>query len=161
MNCYFDPFYRPLLSSPQMACCDNSKGGLEEDSYSRPDRGEVSACALAMSEMGRESLLSPSDSPGGFSSSTSASFQVAAPQQGYDVEFDPPLESKYECPICLMALRNAIQTPCGHRFCKNCIEKSIRYALHNSLDNTDLSLQCISLHQHYGTKQSLKGLVVI
>ncbi|KAK7912524.1 hypothetical protein WMY93_012735 [Mugilogobius chulae] len=25
-----------------------------------------------------------------------------------------------------MALRNAVQTPCGHRFCKNCIEKSIR-----------------------------------
>uniref|UniRef100_A0A3B4AFX6 RING-type domain-containing protein n=1 Tax=Periophthalmus magnuspinnatus TaxID=409849 RepID=A0A3B4AFX6_9GOBI len=34
--------------------------------------------------------------------------------------------NKYECPICLMALRNAVQTPCGHRFCKNCIEKSIR-----------------------------------
>lgn len=72
-----------------------------------------------------ESLLSP-ESPGTLSSSTSTSFQASAPQQGYDVEFDPPLESKYECPICLMALRNAIQTPCGHRFCKNCIEKSIR-----------------------------------
>lgn len=46
--------------------------------------------------------------------------------QGYDVEFDPPLESKYECPICLMALREAVQTPCGHRFCKGCIVKSIR-----------------------------------
>lgn len=46
--------------------------------------------------------------------------------QGYDVEFDPPLESKYECPICLMALREAVQTRCGHRFCKACIVKSIR-----------------------------------
>ncbi|XP_030056662.1 TNF receptor-associated factor 6 [Microcaecilia unicolor] len=48
--------------------------------------------------------------------------------QGYDVEFDPPLESKYECPICLMALREAVQTPCGHRFCKGCILKSLRDA---------------------------------
>lgn len=160
-NCYFDAFYRPLLSSPQMACFDTSKGSLEEDSYTGADRGDLSLCALAMSEKERESLLSPSDSPGGFSSSTSAGFQAAASQQGYDVEFDPPLESKYECPICLMALRNAIQTPCGHRFCKNCIEKSIRYALCNSLVNTDFSLQCFFLHQHYGSKQSVKWLVVI
>lgn len=111
-----------------MACFDSSKGSLEEDSYEGAVGGEMSSCALAMLEKERESLLSPSESPGTFIS-TSASFQAAAPQQGYDVEFDPPLESKYECPICLMALRNAIQTPCGHRFCKNCIEKSIRYAI--------------------------------
>lgn len=111
------------LFAPQMACYDGSKGGLEEDSY---DCGrELSSCALAMLEKERESLLSP-ESPGTLSSTTSASLQASPPQQGYDVEFDPPLESKYECPICLMALRNAIQTPCGHRFCKNCIEKSIR-----------------------------------
>uniref|UniRef100_A0A4W3IBN1 TNF receptor-associated factor n=1 Tax=Callorhinchus milii TaxID=7868 RepID=A0A4W3IBN1_CALMI len=46
--------------------------------------------------------------------------------QGYDVDFEPALESKYECPICLMALREAVQTPCGHRFCRGCIVKSIR-----------------------------------
>ncbi|XP_062402935.1 TNF receptor-associated factor 6 isoform X2 [Sardina pilchardus] len=50
------------------------------------------------------------------------------PPQGYDAEFDPPLEKKYECPICLMALRTAVQTPCGHRFCRGCIERSIRDA---------------------------------
>ena len=113
-----------LSHSPQMACFESNKGSLEEDSYD----GDLSGCALAMLEKERESLLSPSESPGTFISSTSTSLQTAAPLQGYDVEFDPPLESKYECPICLMALRNAIQTPCGHRFCKNCIEKSIRYA---------------------------------
>lgn len=110
-----------------MACFGSNKGSLEEDSYDGPVGGELSDCALAMLEKERESLPSPSESPG--SSSISASLQAAAPIQGYDVEFDPPLESKYECPICLMALRNAIQTPCGHRFCKNCIEKSIRYAI--------------------------------
>lgn len=112
-----------------MACFESNKGSLEEDSYEGAVGGELSGCALAMLEKERESLLSPSESPGTFICSTSSSLQAAAPLQGYDVEFDPPLESKYECPICLMALRNAVQTPCGHRFCKNCIEKSIRYAI--------------------------------
>ncbi|XP_068433284.1 TNF receptor-associated factor 6 [Clinocottus analis] len=111
-----------------MASFESNKGSLQEDSYEGAVGGELSGCALAMQEKERESLLSPSESPGAFSSSSisATSLQAAAPLQGYDVEFDPPLESKYECPICLMALRNAIQTPCGHRFCKNCIEKSIR-----------------------------------
>lgn len=109
-----------------MSCFESSKGSLEEDSYDGAVGGELSSCALAMLEKERESLLSPSENPGTFMSTSSSSLQPAAPLQGYDVEFDPPLESKYECPICLMALRNAIQTRCGHRFCKSCIEKSIR-----------------------------------
>ncbi|XP_053721885.1 TNF receptor-associated factor 6 [Synchiropus splendidus] len=110
-----------------MACYDGSKRSLEEDSFTAGT--ELSSCALAMMARERESLPSPSESPGAFSNSvsnTSSSLQTAELTQGYDVEFDPPLERKYECPICLMALRNAIQTPCGHRFCKNCIKKSIR-----------------------------------
>ncbi|XP_032415999.1 TNF receptor-associated factor 6 [Xiphophorus hellerii] len=110
-----------------MACCESNKGSLEEDSYDGPV-GPLSECALLMQEKERESLLSPSESPGTLMNSSSSSLQNTAPLQGYDVEFDPPLESKYECPICLMALRNAIQTRCGHRFCKSCIEKSIRDA---------------------------------
>ncbi|XP_011608205.2 TNF receptor-associated factor 6 [Takifugu rubripes] len=110
-----------------MACFDSSKESLE-DSFDGAAGGKLSGCALAMSEKERESLLNPSESPSTYMSGASSSFQDATHQQGYDVEFDPPLESKYECPICLMALRNAIQTPCGHRFCKICIEKSIRDA---------------------------------
>eukprot|EP00117_Sycon_ciliatum_P043389 scpid40615/ scgid31421/ TNF receptor-associated factor 3; CD40 receptor-associated factor 1; TRAFAMN len=45
---------------------------------------------------------------------------------GYDAHFDPPLDKKLECPICLYALRDPIQTTCGHRFCKSCIERSLR-----------------------------------
>ncbi|CAL1603416.1 unnamed protein product [Knipowitschia caucasica] len=107
-----------------MACSDSCKT-LEEDNYEGAVGGELSDCAMAMLEKERESVLSPGEGPTTFLSNGSSP-PPPAPQQGYDVEFDPPLESKYECPICLMALRNAVQTPCGHRFCKNCIEKSIR-----------------------------------
>lgn len=42
-------------------------------------------------------------------------------QLGYDENFTPDLEKKYTCPVCLAALRNAMQTKCGHRFCKQCL----------------------------------------
>lgn len=47
-------------------------------------------------------------------------------QDGYDELFDPPVTSDYECSICLMCLRDPVQTACGHRFCKSCIERHIR-----------------------------------
>ena len=46
--------------------------------------------------------------------------------EGYDEYFDPPLESRYECPICLLGLREPVQTSYGHRFCKGCILRSVR-----------------------------------
>ena len=40
---------------------------------------------------------------------------------GYDYEFvDGPVD-QFECPICLLCLRNPFQTSCGHRFCYTCI----------------------------------------
>ena len=44
---------------------------------------------------------------------------------GYDEVFDPPVSTDYECPICIMVLRNPVQTPCGHRFCAACINRQI------------------------------------
>ena len=46
--------------------------------------------------------------------------------EGYDEYFDPPLESKYECPICLLGLRDPVRTSCGHGFFRGCIVRSIR-----------------------------------
>ncbi|XP_035674783.1 TNF receptor-associated factor 6-B-like [Branchiostoma floridae] len=63
--------------------------------------------------------------------------------EGWDVLWDSPLESKYECPICLMGLREPVQTNCGHRFCRYCILKSIRqdicprFPIENSLFTGD------------------------
>ena len=45
--------------------------------------------------------------------------------EGYDENFDLPLENEYECSICLFGLRDAVHTPCGHRFCHNCIVRSL------------------------------------
>ncbi|CAG5958714.1 unnamed protein product, partial [Menidia menidia] len=109
----------------KMASFENSKGSLEEDSMEAVG-GELTNVGKRTSPMLEKGLLSPSEGSAPSISNSTGSLQAAAPLQGYDVEFDPPLESKYECPICLMALRNAIQTRCGHRFCKSCIEKSIR-----------------------------------
>ncbi|XP_066509864.1 TNF receptor-associated factor 6-like [Hoplias malabaricus] len=101
-----------------MACSDTQKSSFDDSYYDPPC--ETSCAALIDKE--RESYLSPTENP----STLSVSSCLQPDQQGYDVDFDPPLESKYECPICLMGLRSAVQTPCGHRFCNSCIKKSIR-----------------------------------
>lgn len=43
-----------------------------------------------------------------------------------ELVFVPSRDDKYDCPICLYVLRDPMQTKCGHRFCKKCIEKWIR-----------------------------------
>lgn len=46
-------------------------------------------------------------------------------EEGYDYEFIIR-DEKYDCPICLLVLREPQQTTCGHRFCKNCINKWLK-----------------------------------
>ncbi|PVD37606.1 hypothetical protein C0Q70_00202 [Pomacea canaliculata] len=48
-------------------------------------------------------------------------------EQGYDVEMasGEPIDPKYSCPVCLTVMRNAMQTVCGHRFCRSCILRVI------------------------------------
>ena len=72
------------------------------------------------------SLFSYESSLGQLTSELRSSLHEEPRSEGYDEYFDPPLESKYECPICLLGLREPVQTSCGHRFCRGCIVRSIR-----------------------------------
>ena len=51
----------------------------------------------------------------------------AAVKEGYDFNFIDKLPERLKCPICLCAMRNPVQTKCGHRFCNNCLYGSFRY----------------------------------
>ncbi|CAL8119900.1 unnamed protein product [Orchesella dallaii] len=42
---------------------------------------------------------------------------------GYDYELVDGTDSRYECPICLLCLRDPVLTTCGHRFCSSCINQ--------------------------------------
>ncbi|XP_020613479.1 TNF receptor-associated factor 6-B-like [Orbicella faveolata] len=43
---------------------------------------------------------------------------------GFDFIFEDELSQEQKCPICLLAMRNPVQTICGHRFCESCLLKS-------------------------------------
>ncbi|XP_065659305.1 TNF receptor-associated factor 3-like isoform X2 [Hydra vulgaris] len=45
---------------------------------------------------------------------------------GYDAHFLDELSDEYECPVCLMALREPVLTLCGHRLCFSCSEEIIK-----------------------------------
>ena len=55
------------------------------------------------------------------------SFPFNSKVEGYDYEFVPAPDTRYECAICMLVLREPRQTPCGHRFCKDCILKWLRW----------------------------------
>uniref|UniRef100_A0A1B6CMW0 RING-type domain-containing protein n=1 Tax=Clastoptera arizonana TaxID=38151 RepID=A0A1B6CMW0_9HEMI len=47
-------------------------------------------------------------------------------EKGVENERLHVLESRFECPICLLCLKDPILTTCGHRFCGNCIHKWLK-----------------------------------
>ena len=45
---------------------------------------------------------------------------------GYDEEFVTAVEDDFQCLICHLLLKEPVQTRCGHRFCKDCLEEHFR-----------------------------------
>ena len=46
---------------------------------------------------------------------------------GYEYEFVDEVSDSQKCPVCLLPMRDAVQTSeCGHRFCKDCLERNLR-----------------------------------
>ena len=51
---------------------------------------------------------------------------------GYDAQFTSPLDKAFECPVCLIALRDPMQiTPCGHRVCNTCLQPILRWVMYS------------------------------
>ena len=46
--------------------------------------------------------------------------------EGYDEDFVEAVDEDLQCLICHLPLKEPIQTRCGHRFCKDCLEEYIR-----------------------------------
>lgn len=128
--------------------CENSCGSSQSESDCCAAMA-ASACGTAAKD----------DSVSGAASTVTLSSSFMEEIQGYDVEFDPPLESKYECPICLMALREAVQTPCGHRFCKACIIKSIRDAGHKCPVDNEILLENQLFPDNFAKREILSLMV--
>jgi len=42
---------------------------------------------------------------------------------GYDEDFLSPIDEDLQCSICYLALREPVLTRCGHRFCRECLER--------------------------------------
>ncbi|KAK3735480.1 hypothetical protein QZH41_020535 [Actinostola sp. cb2023] len=47
----------------------------------------------------------------------------AAMPSGYDYEFVVKVPDEYICTICHLTMRKPVQTKCGHRFCKACLDE--------------------------------------
>ncbi|XP_053362459.1 LON peptidase N-terminal domain and RING finger protein 1 isoform X1 [Clarias gariepinus] len=50
-------------------------------------------------------------------------------QMRVDKEMSPLTVSDFECPLCIRLFYDPVTTPCGHTFCKNCIERSLDHNL--------------------------------
>ncbi|XP_067118252.1 LOW QUALITY PROTEIN: TNF receptor-associated factor 6-like [Centruroides vittatus] len=79
-------------------------------------------------------------------------------RQGYDYEFVPILDLKFECPICYMCLRDAVQTECGHLFCEDCILHWISKEKRCPLDKQMLTKEKISSDND--TRREIQALKV-
>ena len=73
---------------------------------------------------------------------------TAADTGGYDVEFAENILSTsledIKCAICLLILKEPLQAnPCGHRFCKTCIERvpGFGYVRYSFVYNKSISLK--------------------
>ena len=46
--------------------------------------------------------------------------------RGYDYEFVHHVDRRFFCLICEMPFKDAVQTKCGHKFCRECLTESMR-----------------------------------
>lgn len=54
---------------------------------------------------------------------------------GYKENFVAAVEDDVKCSVCNLPLQEPVQTRCGHRFCRECLEEATRrYVMHRELE---------------------------
>ena len=51
---------------------------------------------------------------------------------GYDDQFVSAVEDDLQCSICHLPLKDPMQTKCGHRCCKTCLDEHFRRLVRNA-----------------------------
>nr|ALA55871.1 TNF receptor-associated factor 6 protein [Cyclina sinensis] len=88
--------------------------------WSAPTTGQFPATTAGNRDSGSSS------SSGSQNSAGSDYSYIFDNEEGWDLVFVPHRSEKFDCPICLLVLREPMQTECGHRFCRACILKWLR-----------------------------------
>ena len=69
---------------------------------------------------------------------------------GYNCKFVYPLLKRHECPECHLAMRDPVQTECGHLFCKECLEPILKQRSPICpLDNEPISREGVCMYIVY------------
>ena len=63
---------------------------------------------------------------------------------GYDFAFVDGFPPGHKCPICLLVMRNPVQTArCGHRFCESCFLATFR--CESFYSKVEIKMQCLAM----------------
>lgn len=148
-------FYFPLLNYHMAVMTEVfSLGANQEAERLRPfGTGSVEQCALFYSFLGRHFLSRvhsfsifigsprmafnlPQQNPFSFHSLTLTPARTVLPDLpkgeeaplvgGYDDEFVNAVEDDLQCSICHLPLKDPMQTKCGHRCCKTCLDEHFK-----------------------------------
>ena len=141
-------FYFPLLNYHVAVMTEVfSLGANQESERLRPfGTGSVEQCALLYSFLGSHFLSPVYSFPtfigpprmdfnrrrrigSSFRSLTVPNFpkvEEAPSVGGYDDEFVNAVEDDLQCSICHLPLKNPMQTKCGHRCCKTCLDEHFK-----------------------------------
>jgi len=64
---------------------------------------------------------------------------------GYDEDFVNVVEEDFQCSICHLPLKEPVQTRCGHRFCKECLEEHLKRCVVGNIARMKFLIQFIML----------------
>ena len=86
------------------------------------------------------------------SETSSESSEEAEYIGGWAFEFVDKVDPDYECFICLLPIRDPVQTQCGHLFCQTCLDRSLLESSKCPVDKEDISEDKIFSDVHSGRK---------